>query len=41
MAHTLVVSLSFSLVHLKGSDGEGRGEEGLGCNQQEGVDIWT
>ena len=40
MAPTLVVPLSFSLVHLKSSDGEERGEESPGCNPQEGANIW-
>ena len=40
MAPTLVVPPSFSLVHLKSSDGEECGEESPRCNQQEGGNIW-
>ena len=40
MAPTLVVLLSFSLVHLKSGDGEKRGEESPRCNPQEGENIW-
>ena len=41
MAPTLVVPPSFSLVHLKSSDGEECGEESPRCNQQAKKHSWV